>query len=306
MNGSAPREDAPPRVAVVIPYFNDGPLVDDALASLRDQEPHELVVVDNASSEPASLAVLDRLRAVGVRVVREEQPGVAAARTRGLRETTAPYLFPLDSDDRVEPGALARLADALDADPAVGAAWGDLQAFGAVEFVTPTYPVLDPFLLAFVNRLAVSALYRRTALEELGGWTLDVGYEDWDVWLGLAERGWHGVNVGGVTMHYRIHGESRQHATHKSRHTRVVSELRRRHPGIYRGLRGNAPASVAPRPLRLTLRAVARLPRIDDERRSRLSDLALRTFMPQMRLVVDGHPEPSPFDRFRHRITGHR
>lgn len=303
MSGSDPRPDGPPRVAVVIPYYNDGNLIDDALASLHGQEPHELVVVDNASSEPASLAVLDRLRAAGVTVVREERRGVAAARTRGLLATRAPYVLPLDSDDRLEAGALARMADALDGSPESAAAWGDLRAFGAVEFVTPTYPRLDPFLLAFVNRLAVTALYRRTALEELGGWTLDAGYEDWDVWLGLAERGWHGVHVGSVTMHYRIHGESRQHATHRSRHTSVVSELRRRHPGIYRSLRGNAPSSAAPRPLRVVLRALARIPGIDDERRSRLADLALRTFMPGMRLIVDGRPEPSPAERLRHRIT---
>ena len=60
------------RVAVVVPCFNDGALIREALRSVREDEPVELVVVDDASTDPATLEVLDGLRAEGVRVIRHE------------------------------------------------------------------------------------------------------------------------------------------------------------------------------------------------------------------------------------------
>ena len=41
--------------------------------------------------------------------------------------------MPFSADDLLVPGAMARLADALDADPAAAAAWGDLESFGAAS-----------------------------------------------------------------------------------------------------------------------------------------------------------------------------
>lgn len=298
MSGPPAHAPAPgARIAVVVPCRDDGPFLADALGSLRGEEPHELVVVDNASQDPRTLRVLDALRAGGVRVVREATPGLAVARTRGLRETAARYVFALDADDRVEPGALARLADALDADPAAGAAWGDVRAFGAADHLTPTYRSLDPFLLAFVNRLSAGSLYRRAALEEVGGWTLRDGYEDWDLWLSLAEHGWSGVHVGGVTMHYRVHARPRMLATLRTRHDEVMPRLRARHPGVFPVTGHRAAASPAPRRLRLALRAIAAVPGLGDGRRARLYDVAIRTFDPGLRLVVGGRREPSPVRR---------
>ena len=63
--------------------------------------------------------MLDELSSQGVRVARhKENRGVGPARQTGLRETSAPYVFPLDADDLAVPGALAAMAERLDADPA--------------------------------------------------------------------------------------------------------------------------------------------------------------------------------------------
>ena len=102
--------------AVVIPCWNDGETVGDTVASARDQA-DELLVVDDGSTDPATLAVLERLRADGVGVLRVENGGPSAARMAGLAGTTAPYVFPLDADDELVPGALAALAHALDGHP---------------------------------------------------------------------------------------------------------------------------------------------------------------------------------------------
>src|SRR5688572_26595329 len=101
------RPENAPRVAVVVPCFND-PAVPEAVASIRLQEPVEVVVVDDGSTDPEGLAALDTLRAEGVRVVRQENQGLSAARMTGVRHTTAPFIFALDSDDVLAPGSLSR------------------------------------------------------------------------------------------------------------------------------------------------------------------------------------------------------
>src|SRR2546428_8822508 len=153
-----------PRVAVVMPCFDDGPTLDQALSSLEDQEPHELVVVDDGSTEPATLGVLDRLRDEGVAVVRQENAGLSAARMRGVCETSAPYVMPLDADDELEPGALAALADALDADPRAAVAWGDVEVFGELKLRLRSGRALDPWRITYLNDVPGTSMVRRSAL----------------------------------------------------------------------------------------------------------------------------------------------
>src|SRR5438067_3423668 len=178
-----------PRVAVVVPCFNDGETLPATLASLASEEPHELVVVDDGSDDPATLATLSRLAEGGIRVVRRKNGGLSAARMTGVEATRARYVLPLDSDDAVVPGALTALADALDAAPDAALAWGDIDVWGALESRLAVARSLDPWLLTYLNDVPVASLLRRDAIRAVGGWSMGSGYEDWDLWLALAERG---------------------------------------------------------------------------------------------------------------------
>ena len=218
-----------PRVAVLVPCFEDGPLLLEAVASLSGGEPVELVVVDDCSTEAETLAVLERLGAKGTRIVRhQENRGLAAARNSGLRATSAPYVFPLDADDLAVTGALSRMADLLDARPEAEVCFGDYEEFDGQPLLRAVPEELDPFRLAYTNEYPVSSLFRRSLLEELGGWRpLGAGYEDWDLWLSLAERSARGVHAGPgfVTYRRRMHGG------------RMLSAAKREHPVLYRRLR---------------------------------------------------------------------
>jgi glycosyltransferase involved in cell wall biosynthesis len=247
-------------IAVVIPCHDDGATLVETVASVRAQDVAvEITVVDDGSSDEATVAVLARLEADDVRVLRQPKLGPAAARMAGLRATEARYVFPLDADDRLLPGALRSLQEALKRHPRAAAAWGSTRHFGSLEFVQQSVPSLDAWHVSYQNRLPLSALYRREVVLEVGGWQLDGGYEDWDLWMTLAEHGFEGIGVPELTGEYRVR-PGRRLSDSSSRHAERCTRLRSRHPRLFSERRVNRRASRAPRALKLTLPAIEVLP----------------------------------------------
>ena len=225
-----------PRVAVIIPCHGEGPLLLEAVRSVDEIEPVELVVVDDASPDEATRAALEALEADGVRVLRRpENRGVGRARMAALEVTEAPYVYPLDADDLAIAGVLARMADALDADPGAAACVGDIVEFGDHELVRAIPPRLDPYRVALTNEYPITALYRRTAIEAVGAWRPFYerqGYEDWNLWMGLAERGERIVHLGGPGYRRRLHGQ-RLNQQARARHRERYEAMRRAHPDLF-------------------------------------------------------------------------
>ena len=223
-----------PRISVIVPCFDAGRLVLEAVASLAESEPLEIVVVDDASGDAETRAALDELSAAGVRVLRQEvNRGAARSRTAGLHASSAPYVFPLDADDLANPGMIGRAADRLDADPAAVACVGDYEEFGQSTVVRPVPDRLDPYRIAFTNEYPITALFRRAAIEQRAGWRDPLprhrGYEDWNLWMDLAQDGERVVHLGGVMYRRRLGT------------TGVNVEARRHHAELYRALQDAHP-----------------------------------------------------------------
>ena len=225
-----------PRVAVIVPCFNDGPLLVETVASVDEREPVELIVVDDGSTDEGTVEILDRLEADGVRVARHAaNRGLVYARATGLELTTAPFVFPLDSDDLAVAGAFGRMADRLDAAPDAIVCYGDYAEFGTHELVRAVPARIDPYRVAYANEYPVSALFRRRVFSDVEGWKLPQrGYEDWNLWMAIAERGLPGVYLGPgeLTFRKRFHGERMLHQA-KREHQAIYRELQELHPKLF-------------------------------------------------------------------------
>jgi glycosyltransferase involved in cell wall biosynthesis len=247
-------------VAVVIPCFNDGATLVDAVASARGQDVRvEIIVVDDGSTDSATIALIELMETDGIRVIRQVNEGPAPARMAGVRATGADYIFPLDADDLVAPHGLDRLADLLDLNPDVAAASGSIQSFGDLEHIHRSRPTLDPWQVSYQNHLPICSLYRREAVLEVGGWQLPGGYEDWDLWMSLAERGWKGIGIPQVTALYRTQS-GRRLSRSSARHAERMTRLHARHPSLVAARRRNRRSSPAPRLLKVALPAIDALP----------------------------------------------
>ncbi|MDQ1741384.1 MAG: hypothetical protein QOE53_3036 [Pseudonocardiales bacterium] len=195
-------------VAVIVPCFNHGEFVSEAVQSALDQDAGRprVVVVDDGSTEQETIDAIEALPDE-VQVIRQENAGRSAARNTGAAATDAKFLLMLDADDRLPVDSLGKLRGALEADPKAGFAYGRLRYFGAWS-AEIDFPDFDPFKLLY-RSIAWMGLVRRTAFDQAGGFDTSLeGYEDWDLVLGMVENNWGAAQVEDVVLEYRRHESS--------------------------------------------------------------------------------------------------
>jgi glycosyltransferase involved in cell wall biosynthesis len=266
------------RVAIIVACFNDGETLAETISSIRAGATEaELVIVDDGSSDDRTLRTLSALEGEGIRVIHQPNRGPAAAGMAGVEATSAPYVMRFDADDLLEPGAADALADALDRDRDAAAAWGNMQTFGLTDFKVPGVPALDPWLITYTNYLpGPGALHRRDAFLAAGGWQLRDGFEDWDLWMGLAELGHRGAYVPRLVFHYRRDRKGRFVETLAPNAESYFDDLRARHERLF-AMRGeNRRRTSAPHFLQLSITCVEAFPGLSRLTRIQLCELVTR------------------------------
>jgi glycosyltransferase involved in cell wall biosynthesis len=199
----------PGDVSIVIPCYNLGQFLGETISSIeaaRSPSLREVVIVDDGSTEPRTIEVLDDLRKRGYSMIRQPNRGVSAARNAGIRATTGRYILPVDSDNRIRRPYLTDAVRLLDTDKSVGVVYGDAEYYGERH----GHWRVDEFSLSRLilhNYIDSCALFRREVWEELGGYDERMpyfGWEDWDLWLRAALRGWRFAHLPEVAFDYRV------------------------------------------------------------------------------------------------------
>lgn len=221
-------------VTVVVPSFNQGEFLDDALTSIFTQDvPVEVFVMDGGSADH-SLDVIHQWkhRLAGWRSGPDS--GQAAAINEGIAQGTAPYVCWLNSDDWWLPGALKRLTDELARHPESPAVYA--RSWNFVEETRRRYPVwVEPFserrlsLRCIVSQPAT--LVHRRIWEAVSG--LDEGLHmamDYDLWWRLFLKFGPMHFVDQFVAVNREHGRTKTQ-TQRRLHYREAMAVVRKHRG---------------------------------------------------------------------------
>jgi len=200
-----------PALTVILPAYNAGAFLDDALRSVfRQAEPAlEVIAVDDGSSDatPDRLAAWAR-REPRLRVIRTANAGPAAARNRGLAEASAPLVGFIDADDLWPADKLAAQLARLRDTPALDAVSGFTCYFDRADG-SGLEPAADARRVTLFHVHLGATLFRRRLLEDLGGFDPARRFsEDQDLWLRLREAGRGFVILRRTTLYYRRHGLS--------------------------------------------------------------------------------------------------
>ena len=94
-----------PKVTVIIPCYNMGQYIDEAVDSVFAQtmQNFEIIIVDDGSTDQATTQLLSNYHRPNTRVLVTENQGLAAARNHAIRHANGEYLCALDSDDKLHP-----------------------------------------------------------------------------------------------------------------------------------------------------------------------------------------------------------
>ena len=193
---------SPSTVSVVIPTYNRGHLVGEAVASVLGQTvpPLEVIVVDDGSTDDTR----DRLRPYLPRVtyLHQTNQGVSAARNHGIRKARGEFIAFLDSDDVWHPRKLELQLGTFRARPELG-----LLGTGPLQWPAPSFPEISSgdhgrvslvswAQLVVKNYLGTSSvMVRSAALKTAGGFDpVMKGSEERDLWLRVAEQ-WSVANL---------------------------------------------------------------------------------------------------------------
>lgn len=230
-----------PAVSVVIPCYKQAQYLREAVESVVGQTfpDWEVVIVDDGSPDETAQIAAELIRRHGerIRLLQQANGGVARARNAGIAAARGDYILPLDADDRLHAEMLAETVRLLESDPGVAIAYTDYEFFG-ISTRSVQVPEFDFEGLCRGNHITATALFRREAWESTGGYNPNMvwGHEDWDLWIGCAERGYLPRRVPRILFHYRARPEGRGTMT-ASQRRQMADQVMRNHPALYTPLR---------------------------------------------------------------------
>lgn len=235
----APSDTVPGLLSVVVPYYNLGAYVAETIASIvaSSYRPLEIVIVDDGSDDPASVAALEQIGqryADLVRIVRYDRGGLACARNRGAQIARGEFLAFVDADDLVEPSFFERAIDVLQRYDNVSFVYSWVRFFGESDACWPTWNAEFPYLLAH-NMLTAFVVVRRSDFLEWGRNDPSLRYalEDHDAWISMVEHGCVGVSLPDPLVRYRLRSDSMYHSLSEAQILEMYNRIIARHRSTY-------------------------------------------------------------------------
>lgn len=229
--------------AVIVTLYNYEHYIVECLDSVYRQTARDLdlIVVDDRSWD-GSIATTsawmkskgDRFRSVKL-LRNAENRGLARTRNLAIWSATSDYIFVLDADNIIYPRCVERLTETLENCDA-SFAYCYLEKFGVESGLLSDRP-WDVEMLRRGNYIDAMSLVRRSAWLEVGGYSTDMtvnGWEDFEFWLKIADRGGRGVLVPEILARYRVHMGSMLNSETRRKESMLWEYIENKHPLVRR------------------------------------------------------------------------
>lgn len=212
-----------PKISIVTPSFNQGPFIEEALRSVKEQNypAVEHVVVDGASTD-GTVEILKRYAGTPgwehLRWISEPDDGQTDALNKGFRMVNGEIVGWLNSDDRYRTGCFAAVVRGFAGQEEIDVLYGDytwMNEKGRIKRVRREIE-FDRFILSYYRVLYIATVstFFRCRLFEEDNW-LDGRFEyamDYEFFLRLASKGYHFRHLRSVLADFRWHSQSKSTA----------------------------------------------------------------------------------------------
>jgi glycosyltransferase involved in cell wall biosynthesis/predicted O-methyltransferase YrrM len=228
-----------PLVSVVIPCYNQAQFLSKAVASVIAQtyDNWEIIIVNDGSPDNTS-EVAKQLITVytqKIRLVEQENGGVASARNAGIAAASGEYILPLDADDKLSSTAIASLLKVSLSRSLPCIAFGSYQMFGADQRTCVSVNFYSTENIKRFNMLAVTCLYPKKVWDLVNGYKADIdgaSYEDWDFWLSCHQHKIPFYGTSEIVLYYRKQSSSRLKEAREN-HEKLYAKLVSSYPELF-------------------------------------------------------------------------
>ena len=207
-----------PIVSVVMPVYNAGQYLSDAVTSIIDQTfgDWEMICINDGSTD-GSHQLLDQFaqQDARIRVVHQANAGIVSALNHGCELARGPLICRMDSDDIALPSRITQQLAYMRATPqcvAVGGSILEIDIDGdplcCSRLATSHSEIIHNLLHRRTGLFHPTTMFRTEAFRAVGGYRAEYQWvEDHDLWLRMTQRG-QLANLAEVVLCYRQHSSS--------------------------------------------------------------------------------------------------
>ncbi len=219
-------------ITVIITLFNYSQYIYECLDSLAQSDISslpgnvEVLVIDDCSTDNSANLVEEYLEKSDLPICLVKKwfnTGLADARNIGLEIANSPYIFILDADNWIYPDCLSVLYEHIKYDK-YAAVYAEISQFDnetRKEINRISCHEWDVHKLVTQPYIDAMAMFNKDILLEVGGYSTDLieygwfGWDDYDVWLKLAQANYSCKFVPKILSAYRVHPSSMINTTNK-------------------------------------------------------------------------------------------
>ncbi len=223
---------------VIIPCYNDGKYIIEALNSLLNQslKAEKIIIIDDGS-DIKTRKVLETIKIKEVEVIFQKNKGVCKTRNIGVNLVKTDYILNLDADDYFEPTFIEKAVNILNYNPKVGVVGCHYKTLKnnklGSHIIKPVGGAVKNFLVK--NSAMNCSIYRKECWEQVSGYDENMyeGYEDWDFWVSILKNDWKMYIIQEPLFIYRIKKTSRDIRAHKDYDMKLRTYLFNKHKEVY-------------------------------------------------------------------------
>ena len=223
-------------ISVIVPCYNSGRTLKRTILSIKEQtwNQKEIILVNDGSTDHLTIEVIKELQDEKIiKLINQENFGLAAARNTGVNQSSGNYLFFLDADDWIEPSALQIMYKKLLENNNSGYIFTDTYLEGKRNgFLKKEYNFFEQL---FLNQIPYSIFISKKDFIKNGFYdeNMILGYEDWEFNVRLASNNLIGKRVPIPLFHYDVQNTGMLLSKSLNNHVKIWKVIKTKNKDLY-------------------------------------------------------------------------
>lgn len=200
-------------VSIIIPFFNHGAFIEDCISSIPFIENHEVIIVNDGSSDENSIVKLNNInhKYPLIKIIHQENSGPCKAKNIGVQNAKNPIVLFLDADNMLISNYIEDGLRIFNTNPNIDIIYSDYECFGSLSYKHISGEI-DEYKILIGNPIDNCVLIKKRVFESVGGFDESLsrlGLEDWELWINLLKNKANFYYLDKVSFKYRVLKDSR-------------------------------------------------------------------------------------------------